>query len=96
MLVKVTQEHIDKGRENWYSSLCNWSCHCPISLALKDAFKINTVKSSSVFLFIGEFPDNIIFSVPTPDKVAIFINNFDHGNVVEPFEFELSLEGVQL
>jgi hypothetical protein len=89
MIVKVTQEHIDKGKRiDCY--------HCPVALALLDVFKVKTVNVGAFDLRIGLFPDNLIFTVPTPSLVERFIYRFDEGRSVEPFEFELSLEGVKL
>lgn len=98
MLVKVTQEHIDKGRKNQEDNfVTDFSENCPVSLALKETFKVYIAKSSNASLTVGEFPeDSLIFTVPTPSIVAHFINMFDDYIDVEPFEFELSLEGVKL
>lgn len=110
MLVKVTQEHIDKGtsESQWAIDTKNenpLSCFCPTAQALKDIFKVNFVKASYGILYVGKFPeDNLIFIRPTPPEVAKWMVNYDHYFLnqkdcffpVEPFEFELSLEGVRL
>lgn len=89
MIVKVTQEHIDKGQRRNCTG-------CPITLALKDTFKVDFAQATRYSLKVGQFPENLIFSVPTPHAVMNFIDHYDLEDVVEPFEFELSLEGVKL
>jgi hypothetical protein len=89
MIVKVTQEHIDKGQ-------IGSSRSCPIALALKDTFKVKFSQVTGVCLTVGQFPENLVFTIPTPPKIMDFIEAFDLELVVEPFEFELSLEGVKL
>lgn len=105
VIVKVTQEHIDKGRTISYDErICN---NCPIALALKDTFKVQETYASYGHLRVGVFPENLTFEVETPDNVFQWMNNFDVKNnpytkeeefkkSVQPFEFELSLEGVKL
>lgn len=96
MIVKVTQEHIDKARKLIPNTA--YVCTvCPVALALKDTFKVETVWASLSKLRIGRFPENIIFEVETPVNIVNWMTNFDTGDVnVQPFEFELSLEGVKL
>jgi len=104
MLVKVTQEHIDKAHKNIREASKNTneltphSCNCPVAAALKDAFKVFYVQSNYEYLHIGRFPeDNLVFSKQTPLFIKEWMYNWDTGLVpVEPFEFELSLEGVKL
>jgi hypothetical protein len=105
VIVKVTQEHIDKGRKVDYNvSICS---NCPIAFALKDTFKVEEAFASYGYLRIGAFPENLIFEVNTPEQVVQWMLNFDTKNdkyiedkdfnsYVQPFEFELSLEGVKL
>jgi len=89
MLVKVTQEHIDKGTVRDSSS-------CPIALALKETFKVDFALATQYNLQVGQFPENLIFLVPTPIKAINFMDAFDTESSCEPFEFELPLEGVKL
>lgn len=91
MLVKVTQEHIDKGRQK--------DCRlCPIEQALIETFKVKKAYAFYEQLVIGEFPDdNLVINVETPPAALDWMLLFDkQEKVVEPFEFELSLEGVKL
>lgn len=98
MIVKVTQEHIDKGAENFENGdPNNLGYLCPVALALKDVFKTKHTKVTYSILEIGLFPkDNIIFSRVIPQEVLDWITRFDLKCDVKPFEFELSLEGVEL
>lgn len=101
MLVKVTQEHIDKGRQNIASAGNDISFMraqiCPVSLALKEVFKVSYAKTGLLDINVGIFPeDNLIFSKETPQIVYEWIREFDSNVPVQPFEFELSLEGVKL
>lgn len=101
MIVKVTQEHIDKGRQNIIdegSQICFTRAQiCPVSIALKEIFKVSYAKTGLLEISVGIFPnDNLIFSKETPVEVYDWIRKFDTGLPVEPFEFELSLEGVKL
>lgn len=100
MIVKVTQEHIDEGtrlcRIERIKLITSISENCPTSLALIDTFKVSYACSTWFTLQVGMFPDNIVFKVRTPKIVRQFIDRFDTNLTVEPFEFELSLEGVTL
>lgn len=94
MLIEVTQEHIDKGeRSNALS--------CPVALAVRealDAKKENEVAVS--FRWITHLKEyrgwRTLFqktqdwiSYPSPKKVQEFITDFDNGEPVAPFSFEL-------
>jgi len=77
MKVTVTQQHIDKGVKG--------SCgFCPIALAIKEAFNTDYVLVASD-LDIGES----IRDFPTPEEVQQFYCDFDRGQPVQPFTFEL-------
>lgn len=91
MIVKVTQEHIDKAQQE--------DCRlCPVEQALIETFKVKKAYAFYQELVIGEFPDDtLVFNVPTPPQVLEWMLKFDkQEQVVQPFEFELSLEGVKL
>lgn len=82
MIVKVTQEHIDKAKELFESgnriSIC-----CPIALALKEVVHGVTIgvglTTFSIDYYIIDLPDNAIE----------FRRKFDWDGNVEPFEFEI-------
>lgn len=95
MIVKVTQEHIDKGRKLIPNAKYMCTC-CPVALALKDIFKVEDTWASLSKLRVGQYPKNLIFEVETPAYVSNWMIAFDSGQLIEPFEFELSLEGVKL
>ena len=96
MIVKVTQEHIDKAsKEIGFDNNARCSI-CPVAQALRDTFKVNFVFASYEVLTVGRFPDNLIFEVETPLEVFRKMSEFDNKGIMEPFEFDLSLEGVKL
>lgn len=77
MKIKVKQKHIDAGKR-WYTG------NCPVALAIKEVYKTDVwVYSDSI-----RIADN---SLEIPDAVKGFVNAFDSGKPVSPFEFELSL-----
>lgn len=81
MKIKVTKHHIYKG------SLGN--CYeCPIALALKHAGFTNVWV---VDLDLQVYYNGRNRILPTPQSCYDFIHNFDKGQDVEPFEFELDL-----
>lgn len=80
MLIKVTQEHIDKGLRAVPNS-------CPIALAILDTCQCG---------FISVGVNNCVFDVDNHSKsvylplmAILFIRLFDSHQPVEPFEFEL-------
>lgn len=76
MIIRVTQEHIDKGK----AGLCSL---CPIALALKDAgFKDSWAGS-------GTLKNNKNTICITPQSCYDFMVHFDAGDLVSPFEFEI-------
>lgn len=74
----VNQTHIDHGRPG----TCTL---CPIALAIQEATGIQQVGVNIVEVRI----DGKYFDLPR--EVTEFINQFDAGGSVEPFEFELCL-----
>lgn len=80
MIIRVTQAHIDEGyrRNPW--------C-CPVALAIRGAM---AVEHGVRILSHGiTFPGG---SVSTPEKVLDFIDAFDDGQSVQPFEFDLPVQ----
>lgn len=77
MKIKVTQDDIDCGVRKVKSA-------CPVALATKLHFSNADVIVDYDTLFIGyEW-----FTLP--EEAKDFINNFDNGDEVEPFEFEVN------
>lgn len=79
MKIKVTQEHIDKGTDNEPEL-------CPVALAIKEVFGMWAFVSVSECSII--VADRILF---VPTSVHDFVERFDNGYTVDPFEFELGL-----
>jgi hypothetical protein len=78
MRIEVRQEHIDKGERDRCTS-------CPVALALNDAgFKGAAVTFAMLNL-------SFYLTVPTPPKAAEWITQFDNGDTVAPFDFELEM-----
>ena len=76
MKIKVTQEHIERGVVK--------DCDvCPVALAMQEAMEDDKVRVFSTYIETSE--GNYI----TPESVGDFIDNFDEGLPVKPFEFEL-------
>src|SRR5689334_22599267 len=95
MIVKVTQEHIDKARKliqeaRERDDLKYVSLNCPITLALKETFKVEFAEVNHYKFTVGQFPENLVFEKPVPDSIWMWIQHFDMDHHVEPFEFELS------
>lgn len=79
MLIRVKQEHIDKGKPN--------NCiRCPIALALYDQVPF---KYGIYVMGFGIVIDSVTYKLPT--KIKQFIEDFDKLLDVNPFEFELCL-----
>lgn len=86
MIIKVTQEHIDKGKKaNGY--------YCPVSLAIRETMPLTVVNTGCIKIYIYNKTDldlvKLIKCVATPSRIADFINDFDKGYKVKPIEFEL-------
>ncbi len=104
MKISVTQEHINNANSiadnDWhYTQNTLFSCSCPISLALRDTFKVKWAQVTYNSIDIGMFPeDNISFRKNIPIEAFNWIKVFDEKgrSAVKPFDFELSMEGVQL
>ena len=79
MIIKVTQEHIDKGcKLNTLS--------CPVALAMEEATGDNW-SVGSVFFWLESKKK----AIPITIKIRYFIEDFDSGKKVLPFEFELNI-----
>ena len=78
MLIKVKEEHIQKGEK------CNAEA-CPVALAIKEALGTNVVHVDPYFdsLFINGS------SYKCSMDLTYFVEEFDAGEKVEPFSFEL-------
>ena len=86
MRVNVTDEHISGGIRGSYSS-------CPIALAIRD--KVSDSRKDEVDV------GRLYVSLPADDEPSViedyrlsieacnFIEDYDRGRLVEPFEFEL-------
>ena len=102
MIVKVTQEHIEKALVS--ANLGHMkSLTCPVARALCETFKVKGVSAGYEELTVGVFPeDNIVFNIKTPQEVVNKMIDFDmfcsleKSVLIEPFEFDLPLEGVKL
>ena len=86
VLVKVTQEHIDKG-------CIRQSSNCPIALAIREA--IDNTKDCSVGNLHYSIWEKDVSSfgrlIELPCEVIIWIDDYDHHKKVKPFEFEIEL-----
>jgi hypothetical protein len=79
MKITVTEQHIEQGKQAS-------QCFCPVALAIREATGIDQL----CVLSIG-----VIFktgSVNLPEEASNFVLDFDAGQAVEPFEFELPIE----
>lgn len=80
MLVKVTQDDIDKGKRKR-------ACFCPVALALNRDAPRGGWSVSDIMLVDG---DGNLYAAPI--NVSSFVMDFDRGLSVQPFEFELNLK----
>lgn len=77
MKISLTQDDIDNGLPD--------DCEdCPVALAIKRVNPDAYVTAYSHEITI----DRVKFEVPL--SVSVFINNFDDGRHVKPFEFDLT------
>ena len=83
MIIKVTQQHIDKGYQGY-------SEECPIALALKEATGLNASVYEKIFLRKGK--EEYLYDAPTPQHVVDRIKNYDKNNTMTPFQFEIDYE----
>ncbi len=78
MKITVTQEHIEKG-----DKCSDWSC--PIALAINDIDKFWNVSVGDNEIVLNET------SYTAPPTVTSFVQRFDGGLTVAPFEFVLAV-----
>lgn len=83
MRIEVTQEDINNGRRK--------SCNaCPVALAVKRATQAREV---SIHEQVGYFAASSFVThmdvFDLPSEAIEFIDNFDYGNSVRPFAFEV-------
>ncbi len=79
MIIKVTQEHIDKGcRES--------GSNCPVALAIKEQFNLEGVY---VYSFGVAKTERGEVRLPFPIEVQKKILKFDREGTMSPFEFIL-------
>lgn len=83
MIVKVTQEHIDKARRALKQSNARQAICCPIGQALNKKYWIST---DCVNMING---DRELCELPV--SAIAFIDRFDSNKKVKPFEFEINL-----
>ena len=79
MIIRVKQEHIKEGIRN-----SPWNC--AVALAIKDANLLSR-KSKAVSVSGSIEVDKFVY--PCPRSVDRFINKFDAGKKVKPFNFKL-------
>jgi len=79
--VKITQALIDTG-DRGSAELC------PVTRGMKEAGMHYPWVNTEYINFFYEGEDH---QEPTPPLVALFIMDFDAGEPVEPFEFELEV-----
>ena len=92
MIVKVTEEHIEKGiRED--------CLNCPVALAIYEMLpypyspSVSTRHNRGAAVVLSN-KDDVNWNLLIPiegDVIYDFIMNFDNGYYVEPFEFELKV-----
>lgn len=94
MKVRVKQKNIEEGQAS-----CGLSC--AIALAVRDTFKTNNVyvtfnteddkKDNVLQIEVGSNKNKKIFNPVYKQQCQVeeFISDFDCGNEVEPFEFEI-------
>jgi hypothetical protein len=84
VIVRVTQEDIDEGTKGD----CTF---CPIALAVDRALGGECCVAVTIFdVYITENAHAEVF--PLPSEARQFIQRFDKGKPVSPFEFELDLD----
>lgn len=80
MIIKVTQQHIDNG--------VKFDCSkCPIALAMTEKFPNCAV---GLYVYWVDATDPAVDCKLLPVNTIKFIEMFDSGKKVEPFEFEVN------
>ena len=85
MRVKVTQEHIDRGEPLSVRK-------CPIVLAIQDKDDIEGALVSNSFARLVYKDGSPTRRFKLPPWAIIFIDDFDDGRTVKPFEFDMMEE----
>lgn len=87
MRIRVTQKHIQDGE-------AGETGRCPIALALSEAGMFcPSVGSFGIYLNSeGKIGDDRERHVFLPREAQDFVENFDDGSGVDPFEFNISAE----
>lgn len=80
MKIEVTQEDIEKGKRGS-------KCYCPIALALMRAQPTRCVSVGALTVAL----DLPRVCLNLPHRVRCWIYDFDSGEAVAPFEFDLDL-----
>lgn len=80
MLIRVTQEHIKRGKQ--FSPLA-----CPIALAAEE-IGLKNVAVDPDHLHYGPYTKERKH-LPLPGVASCFIYNFDSGYPISPIEFEV-------
>ena len=83
MNVQVTNKDINEGTRR----SC---CDCPLAKALKRTLKQNVVVGTADFFYIDEKTGEQKYII-LPNSAQEFILNFDKGEIVPPFSFNLNL-----
>lgn len=81
MKIKVTQQDIDYGTQQ--------SCsRCPIALAINrlSCVKKVLVSSTTIMVYVEDSAGDIY---RLPDEACSFVDRFDNGKFVMPFEFDI-------
>ena len=85
MRIEVTQRDIDFGRKEE-------STLCPVALAIKrQLVNVDSVSVGVTHLLYHIQGDEDMTEVLLPPEVKHFVNRFDYGHEVFPFEFEISI-----
>jgi hypothetical protein len=78
--VQVTQRHIDKGEKND----CNY---CPVGIAMRESTGCYVVVTQQAAAFTHDKYGT--FAEKMPKSVERFIERYDRGESVKPFQFRL-------
>jgi hypothetical protein len=80
--IKVTQEHINKGRRR--------ACRqCPVALAIVEQTEFPNPWVGDTHVDLVTSPESPSYKLPA--EVQRFIDNFDNGKPVKPFAFNLKI-----
>lgn len=77
MIIKVTQDHIDRG-------IRFWANFCPLAYAISEAVKRYVTVDRLNVRISGRF-------IALPEEAKRFASLFDGGEPVKPFSFDLPL-----